>query len=99
MDACVLVDNKEDALATRDTKIIHNLFPEDLQAEIVRILLLARTSGKKEVPLSDMRYLLDRGETAPVRVLASSQEILRAIEELERVGIVILKKGFLRFPG
>lgn len=96
--ACDLAD-KEDALAKRDTKIVHSLFPEDLQAEIVRILLFARTSGRKEVPLSDMRELLDRGEATPVRVLASSQEILQAVDELGSIGIVILERGFLRFPG
>ncbi|MDO8633316.1 MAG: hypothetical protein Q8O97_02505 [bacterium] len=79
-------------MAVRETKIAHNVTPEELQAEIVRILLTARVVRQRGVFIGDIRDLLDPGSAAAVRILASSQEISQAAEALAQTGAVLIDR-------
>ena len=65
-----------------------------LQGRIAELLLEGKALGNNEFPLADMRGLLENG----LHVLASTQEITQALEDMQEAGMVVFKEGRVRFP-
>lgn len=86
-------------MATRVITTVFSLTPSEVQAELMRLLLVLSSEGVQEVPFTQALELLHREVGVPERVLASSQEVSVAALELNRKGLIRYEQGILRIRG